>query len=280
MTRLLVTGAGGLVGAAIADAARAAGHEVVAIGRDGLALDLREPEALAAIGPADAVLHAAARLPASFSDDDPSGDANQAIDAVVLEYARRHEAPVVFASTAALYAALDPPAREDAPIRPRGSYLAAKAATEERGLSGGLPFAALRITSPYGPGLAPRNVLGRFVSAASAGEPFGWVGEGTREQDFVHVADIAAAFLRAIGRTGVWNVAAGEPTTMRGLAELVARAAGDASLARPQGGADPQDGRRARVDVSRAAADLSWAPMTPLRDGIRALLARAAGADA
>jgi nucleoside-diphosphate-sugar epimerase len=268
--RALVTGAAGLVGSAIVDAAGATGLDVLAIGRD---RDLSVVGALDGLPAVDAVLHAAARLPASYAPDDPAGDVNRAIDDVVLAYARRHGAAVVFASTAALYAALDTPIAEDAALDVRGSYLEAKATTEDRGARAGVAFASLRLTSPYGPGLGARNVLGRFVEEATAGRPFGWMGEGAREQDFTYVADIADAFVRAIGSAGVYNVAAGAPTTMRELAELVAQEAGNPGLARPLGGIDPQDGRRARLDISKAAADLSWTPMTPLRHGIRALLA-------
>lgn len=286
--RVLVTGAGGLVGGALTTAAASAGLRVVAVVRPGgrpappgveaLVTDLRDADALVEAPAVDAVLHAAARLPVSYADDDPSGAENRAIDDAVLRFAERTRTPVAYASTVALYARTEELTGETAPLDDHGSYLAETARTERLGrelaAGCGVPFAALRLSSPYGPGMGERGVLGTFVARAVAGKRFGWLGTGEREQDFVHVADVADAFLRAArGPGGVYNVAAGRPVTMRELALLVAAAAGDPALAAAQAGDDPQDGRRVRLDVSAAAADLGWAPVTPLGDGISALVA-------
>jgi len=281
----LVTGAGGLIGRAVADAAGRAGLRVVPVlhapasGGDGdaIATDLGRDDALDGAPAVDVVLHAAARLPANFSDADPSGAANRAIDDVVLAFAERHRAALVYASSAALYGPAEGLVTERDPIVPAGSYLREKARTEELGREAsertGRPFTALRLTSPYGPDMPPRSVLPRFVDAALAGRSFGWLGTGSREQDFVAAADVAQAFVAAaLAGGGTFNIAAGAPVTMRDVALLIAEAAGAPELAGPQPGIDPQDGRRLRVSTEAARERLGWSPALSLRDGVRELL--------
>lgn len=114
-----------------------------------------------------------------------------------------------------------------------------------------LEFTALALGDVYGPRQAPANDP---VVAACQGHPL------ERTLDLVHVEDVAEAVLKATARGGglVVNIGSGEAVT---AAEL-ARASGHDAVAvalRP---------RRFALSPVRARIHLSWAPWTPLADGL------------
>jgi UDP-glucose 4-epimerase len=224
-------------------------------------------------------VHAAAALPDSFDNSDHVGARNRAIDDQVLLFARRWHVPVVYVSTVALYPqSAGVPLDESTEIAPIGGYLTEKARTEQLGLDQaevtGVPFTVLRICAPYGPGQARRTVIQHFVERAKAGESLEYYGTGSREQDFTWADDVGDAVALALsGRGGIFNVATGRPITMRALAEAVAGAAElPSGLVRPAGRVDPQEGAKARFDVTAAARELRWTAATTVEIGIARLL--------
>lgn len=284
---MLVTGATGLIGWAVCDRLRRDLRPVIAthfrcdraLEADGVAwlrVDLRKPHAIDAIGEVSAVVHLAANIPDGSHSDERQAADNRAIDESVLCTALARRVPVVYASTGALYGGA-PPATgwgEGAGLAPVGPYLEEKAWAESLGIRAsehfGVRFAALRINAPYGPAQRGRTVMQLFVEQALAGGPLTYLGTGSREQDFTYVADAADACVAALdGPSGTFNVAGGEPVTMRQLAEMVAQCAGlDRDAVVAAGRLDPEEGRRAAFDLSRSAQLLGWTPRVRLEDGI------------
>jgi dTDP-L-rhamnose 4-epimerase len=93
---------------------------------------------------------------------------------------------------------------------------------------------ALRYHNVYGPGM-PRDtpysgVAAIFRSALAAGRAPRVFEDGGQRRDFVHVRDVAAANVRALGRDGpgfrAYNVASGRPTTIGAMAAALSAAAG------------------------------------------------------
>lgn len=292
MTRILVTGGRGLLGAAAASHLAAGGHELVATQRgesareNGLQwvqADLTRADALAGLPEFEAVVHTAAVLPRSHVSSDHEANLNRQIDENVFSAARRWEASVVFTSSVAIYGSGGAPAAgytELGPLRPPGAYAAEKAWAEDYGrrqaADTGRPFTALRVSAPYGPGQRSMNVLRRFVERAARGEPLFYWGSGSRGQDYVHAGDVALACAAALSSAGgTFNIASGRTVTMRELAELVARAAGMPPAAvQPAGRPDAGEEERVAYCISRARQELHWEPTISLSDGVAAWLAR------
>ena len=122
----------------------------------------------------------------------------------------------VIASAAEVYGRIEGRGTEAAPLRPVIPYGAAKAAVERIFTS--LPaerVVILRIGEVYGPG---STLLNQICSRLSAGM-CPWPGAGRVPVSFVHVDDVAAAFIAAASRAAkgvsVFNVADATPSSWR-----------------------------------------------------------------
>ncbi|MEO5533987.1 MAG: NAD(P)-dependent oxidoreductase [Pseudolysinimonas sp.] len=275
--KLLVTGAAGLVGGAIARRAIDLGHDVIRVwnsapipalsGAYDVRCDLGNPSAVSSL-PSDvtAVIHAAARIPAGDWSDEAAAAVNRRTDDTLLHHYRSFGGAWVYVSSVAL---------ESPELRETSSYAREKAATEE---STTLAFSdrarSIRISSPYGPGMRHLNVLRRFVEAARAGDPITIFGSGERTQDFVHVDDIATAAIAAAEFAGGEPVvvASGEPVTMIELARLIVRICGSHSTIKYADEPDPQEQFRADYDLGPALDSFDWSPSIRLETGLRSLV--------
>jgi dTDP-L-rhamnose 4-epimerase len=172
---------------------------------------------------------------------------------------------------------------EDAPLDPRSTYAATKAAQEYlvaawARQTGGTAW-ALRYHNVYGPRM-PRDtpyagVASIFRSALERGGAPQVMEDGRQRRDFVHVSDVAAANVRALvtdtpgpGLTAV-NVCSGEPHTIADLAHALAAATGGPAPV-VVGGARPGDVRHVVADPARAAALLGFRAAVGFADGVAA----------
>jgi len=170
---------------------------------------------------------------------------------------------------------------EDAPIDPRSTYAATKAAQEFLASAwarqtGGDVW-ALRYHNVYGPKM-PRDtpyagVASLFRSALERGEPPTVLEDGNQRRDFVHVRDVALANALAIetatspGTLTPANVCSGDPHTVGDLAAELSRACGGPPP-RIQGGARPGDVRHVVADPSRARRVLGFQAEVGFEEGL------------
>ena len=135
---------------------------------------------------------------------------------------------------------------------------------------------ALRLWNAYGPGQALSNpytgVLAIFASRLLNGQPPMIFEDGQQLRDFVHVDDVARAFVLALDRPGiaggVFNIGSGEARTVEAVARLQARSMNREELA-------PLITQKARAgDIRHCIPDLTLAAN---RLGFRARTDFAAG---
>ena len=282
-TRVLVTGSNGLVGRAVVQAFRSSGAEVCEVVRkkngtstSSLEIDLatsgRDLSRLVR-NPPMVVVHCAAAVPhwERYPDNEDTASATRKMDNAVIQAAECWEALLVYISSCGLYDPRDPSWKtEKSPLMPRSPYFSAKLHGESavQKYSGII----LRISAPYGPGMSPMLVLSRFIKRALAGSPLQIWGKGSREQDFIAAKDVAQAVLAAarVQEPGVFNVAAGIPLTMTGLAGEVIRGLGTGTT-EFTGQVDPQEGWTTRYSVVKAKERLSWSSTSDLVFGIQEL---------
>ena len=291
--RALVTGGAGFVGSHVVDALLARGDEVhvldnlstgsrenLAVGAELHELDVRDPavEELGAQVRPDVVLHLAAQADVGTSVERPAFDAEVNVLGTVhvLEAARASGARVVFASSGgAIYGECDELATEDHARLPLSPYAVSKLAGEEYIAAWnrlhGTNHVVLRLANVYGPRQIPElegGVVAIFLDRLAGGETAEIFGDGTYVRDFVHVSDVAAAFLRAAETgTGTYNVGTGVATSILDLYRLCAAAAGvdgEPNFAPPRA----EDLRRSVIDAGRAEGELGWRAATSLEDGL------------
>lgn len=170
---------------------------------------------------------------------------------------------------------------EDAPIDPRSTYAATKAAQEHLAAAwarqtGGDVW-ALRYHNVYGPRM-PRDtpyagVASLFRSALQRGEAPTVLEDGHQRRDFVHVSDIALANALAVetpapdGALTPVNICSGDPHTVLEMATELARACGGPAP-RVVGGARPGDVRHVVADPTRARELLAFKAEVPFAQGI------------
>lgn len=246
--------------------------------------DLRDPDLLEhATRGVDVIFHEAAVVSVEESVADPVGTNRTNLEAGLrlLEHARREDARVVVASSAAVYG--DPgtdPIPEDHPTEPTSPYGLQKLALDGYARLYadlyGLETVALRYFNVYGPRQQGpySGVVSAFLERAEANEPLEIEGDGEQTRDFVHVSDVVRANLLAAttDRIGeAFNVGTGRRHSIRHLAEVIREATGTSAgivHCEPRAG----DIRHSVADVSKARRGLGFEPTVDLETGIEALV--------
>ncbi|GKZ12517.1 NAD-dependent epimerase/dehydratase family protein [Haladaptatus sp. T7] len=246
--------------------------------------DVRDPEAVAeAMADVDIVFHEAAMVSVSRSVEHPlrSHAVTGNGSLVVLDRARREDARVVLASSAAVYGHPDAvPVVESEHKRPTSPYGIDKLTADQyaRRFSDlyGIETVTLRYFNVYGPRQNPEYsaVVRTFLDQARRGEDITIQGDGTQTRDFVHVDDVVQANCRAAttDRTGeAFNVGTGESVTIRELAETI-RSVTDSSSDIVHTDPRPGDIDHSRADITKARTALGYEPTVSLSDGLAELV--------
>lgn len=234
---------------------------------------------------ADAIIHLAGlagvrpsfRDPARYQRVNVEGTANLVQLAVEKKISR-----FSFASSSSVYGDDTPlPAKEDAPaILPRSPYAASKRSAELVASAIALArpamsVTALRFFTVYGPRQRPEMAITTFARACLAEQPIELFGDGSMRRDFTHVTDIVRGIVLAAERDApgfrAYNLGSGAPVDLLELVRGIERAVGKKLDVRhapvPLG-----DVKATFADVSRAKAELGWAPEIRLEDGLRTVV--------
>jgi UDP-glucose 4-epimerase len=163
---------------------------------------------------------------------------------------------------------------EDLALRPLTPYGATKAAAEmlmsAYGASYDMGCASLRLSNVFGPGMDLKDsMVPRLMRAAMNGSPVEIYGDGEQVRDFVHVEDVARAFVLALtdGWAGPTIVAAGHSHSVNELVEMTRTVTGSPL---PVEHVMPKAGEMPAVVVDPARAlRLGWKAEISLFDGLR-----------
>lgn len=311
MMRTLVTGAAGFIGSNLVDRLLAAGGEVIGLDnfdsfypaarkRANLAdatrnplfrlveMDIRDADAvdklIKDVRP-DAIVHLAARAGVRPSIEAPSlyADVNVTGTVNLLQAASQVEPRprFVYASSSSVYGDRpNAPFREtdsvDLPVSP---YAATKKACELLAHTfhhlHGLPVTGLRFFTAYGPRNRPDLAIAKFADLIERGDPVPMFGDGTTRRDYTYVADIVDGIVRSVERCTahhLYNLGNSSPIELREMIAAIGDAVGKTPVIQ-QLPEQPGDVRQTYADVSRAAAELGYAPSTPFREGLARFVA-------
>ncbi len=290
--RLLVTGATGFVGRRVI--ARLAGDtkfEVVGVSRtrsadwpkdlDHHAVDLLAPGApaalVAAVRPSHLLHLAWNATPGRFWTDLDNLDWSGATLSLFTAFAAQGGTRAVMAGSCAEYAWTgDATLRESDLPSPATLYGIAKDATRRMvcaaGEGAGVSVAWGRVFWLYGPAEAPGRLVSDVARSLACGEIVE-TSEGRQARDFLHVDDVAGAFVAAVGSgwQGAFNIGSGRAVPVREIVEGLVAASDRHDLvrlgARPtQAGVPP----RLEADVRILRNKIGYTPTIDLRSGLTA----------
>ena len=289
--KILLTGATGFLGSALARHWHAAGHELVLPTRAGS--DTRRIAAIASavdVVRLDSVEGLAALVARSRPD---------AIVHTAASYGRRGEKALdlieanVRYGTALLQAVLEAPGprvtvlNTATVLAPQVSlYALSKNQFSQWGAAlatqggGALQFIDVRLQQMYGPGDDRSKFTTHVLEACRANEPRLALTEGEQRRDFIHVDDVVQAYDHILGGRAEFaaadtiDVGSGEAPRMRDFAELARHVSGASTVL--DFGAVPYRPNEAMLcvaDTTRLKA-LGWRPRFDLEAGLRHTLQR------
>jgi nucleoside-diphosphate-sugar epimerase len=268
---VVVTGASAFVGREVLDALADAPFDVIAVSRQSLAhdgghvrweqLDLMDAAAVTRLFSTfkpTHLMHLAwcAGSPAYRSD--PANRAwARASAALARDFYEHGGQRAVFGGTSAEYQA--PETRS----LYAQSKIAAAAAMSAHAGSRGRRFAWGRIFLPYGPYDAPHRLVPSVIDALLAGRT-AHCSPGQQVRDFVHVRDVAAALVTLLRgeRDGPVDIGTGQGSTIRHVAEEIARQLNRPELVRFDGAPPEASEPASLIADARALRALGWLPRT------------------
>jgi len=290
--RVLLTGASGFVGrAAIAPLIRA-GFEVHAIARRQIdapapvtwhVADLFDQDQmqrlLQAIAPSDLLHFAWYAEPGKYWTARENLDWLGASLALLQAFGRNGGRRVVMAGTCAEYDWHHGLCVENStPLAPNTLYGTCKHALQT--VLGAycrqyrLSSAWGRIFFPYGAHEHPARLVPSVIGALLAGRP-ALCTSGEQVRDFIHVGDVASAFVALLGSDieGAVNIGSGQGVAVKDVAMRIGEQLGRPDLVRLGARPVPQDEPPLLIaDVRRLEVELGWRPTTSLDHGLAATI--------
>lgn len=278
MSKILVTGAAGFMGKHLYEELKRMNHEVIGTSRAKnevlLKLDVTKAADFKNIpNDFDTLFHVAAFVPNNTMNIDRKKcfDVNAEGTKNVLEFCRKNNIrKIIYSSSASVYQR-KPNTTEDMvdPINAYGeSKLSGEKYCEEYNEKYGIEYTCLRYSTIYGSGEKSYSVLPIFVNKALKGESITVFGKGIRTQDFVYVKDVINANILAWKNgKGAYNISSGKETSMKELAEVVAKVFN---------GKKPniifvereEDSSRFFLNISKARKEIGYNPKFSLEKGL------------
>ena len=235
------------------------------------------------VGKVDVIFHLAAQVSVPYSMENPSEDfkTNAYGTLNILELARKTDARVVYASSAAVYGKpAKTPTPENSPLNPISFYGLSKLVGENYCNmyveKYGLEASIMRIANAYGPRC--HGVIADFLHKIRKNPgKLEIIGSGLQSRDFVHVSDVVEALIlsatskEALSQT--FNVGFGRTMKVVDLAKTLLKMLKlDETVITPTNKSWEGDVEIIWLDISKTRERLKWTPKTSLEDGLKNLI--------
>jgi nucleoside-diphosphate-sugar epimerase len=247
-------------------------------------VDITEWQQVSRVGRFDAFVHLAAQtfVPQSFNSPREMLSNNLVATISALEACRKFSAKMVFASAYVYGEPQRLPICEDHPLVATNPYTESKIIGERLcscyHRDFGVPCTILRAFNIYGHGQNSRFLIPTIISQARTGTVR--LRSGKPRRDFIHVEDVAEAYVRAVGLEpegfSTYNIGSGISHSVAEIAGMIRE-----EIGKPVAIIFSEEVRKGEVletvaDIGRAKSHLGWAPSVPLGRGLASCVHKAA----
>jgi len=312
--RILVTGGAGFIGSSMADELLKRGYKVTVIDNLSTGLkeyinkkvtfirgDVKNPGDIEKCfkNKIDAIFHIAGCASTIKSFDDPAKDllTNTLGTVNMINAAIKHKVTrFLYASSMTSYGVPEKiPVKETYSTRPIAYYGITKYAGERYVLATGLRedlpekfnATAFRMFNVYGRRQSLTNpyqgVVSIFIGNILRGETVKIFGDGLQSRDYVHIKDVAGAWIGAINNPKaygeVFNLGSGIRVSVNGLVDAILKSFGKSrkKYEIKYFSARPGDQRHMQADISKAKKLLNWKPKISFNKGMQDVINWAKG---
>jgi ADP-L-glycero-D-manno-heptose 6-epimerase len=293
--KILVTGAGGFVGARLCKHFEGLGNEVVACDnfRFGSMKTLKgfkgkvisgdfaslEKDEIAGL---DAVLHEASISDPTFKDDNEIMENNFGKSTRLMGLCASCKVPFIYASSSAVYGNSPAPNIEFRNEAPHNAYARSKLQLDHYAMSlmkKGNKIIGLRYFNIYGPGEEfkgnPASIVFHFMKSFLSGSAPVIYGDGKQSRDFIYIDDIIRANELAINSKAsfIVNIGSGRSVSFNELFATMAKTLGIKN-AKPSYVPNPFPNNyqyNTKASLERSRRMLGFSPSWSLENGIRGL---------
>jgi UDP-glucose 4-epimerase len=233
---------------------------------------------------ADVIYHLAAQVVVPYSMENPIEDfeTNARGTLNILEKARKDDARVVFASSAAVYGNTTAlPTPESYGFNPASCYGLSKVVGEQYcnmySKQYGLDITILRFANVYGPRC--HGVIEDFLDKISRNpKKLEIIGTGLQSRDFVHISDVVEALILSatsevtVGET--FNIGFGKTTKIIDIAKIILKILGlsDKTVITTTNVPWQGDINTIWFDISKVKKVLKWQPKISLENNLKELI--------
>ena len=297
-SKSIITGGAGFIGSNLTDHLVRIGHKVVVLdnfvsGKKSnishhskkkvkiVKIDISDSEKLSKyFKGADYVFHLAAlaqiipsiKNPKKYFKNNVNGTLN------VLEAAKKEKIKkFIYAASSSCYG--NPkkfPTSEKDQIDLKNPYAATKFIGEELVMRYAtlykMPNISFRFFNVYGPRLSTSGqysaVMGNFLSQTKSKKALTIVGDGKQTRDFIHVDDLANAFIKVIKSklvNKIYNLGSGKSTSINTVAKIFRGKRKHIAIR-------PGEPRTSLAKITKLKKDISWKPKISIQMGIKKLL--------
>ncbi len=304
--QVLVTGGAGFIGSNMTDELIKNGYKVTVIDNESTGLkenvnksaryikgDIRDNRAMDKVfkEKIDVIFHIAGCASTIKSFHDPAADLSTNVSGTinVINYAIKYKVTrILYASSMTSYGIPEKlPIKENQSTKPISYYGITKYSAERymlaTGLRNDLPFklnvTAFRMFNVYGRRQSLENpyqgVVSIFIGNVLRGEPITIFGDGKQSRDFVHIKDVANAWISAIDNEKsygeVFNLGSGIRVSINDLVDVILNSFGKSRknykvIYKKE---RPGDQKHMQADISKAKNILNWKIQIPFEKGMK-----------
>ena len=275
---VVVTGATGLIGTHLTKLLKSKGYEVILVTRKNN-LDVCNAETLKSLPPFSALFHLAAYtyVPDSYTKTAEFFNTNITGTVNALELCKRNKAKFIYAGSYVYGQPQYLPVDEKHPTVLWNPYASSKIICEQLCQSYskefGIHSTSLRIFNVYGEGQNSTFLISKIIDGIKKGKLE--LETATPKRDFVNVADIADAFIRAAESDkegfNAYNVGSGTSYSVAEIVDMVKQILGSNLTVNYNNTLRPTEVPDVVCNYSKINTELGWTPQISFMDGLRML---------